>query len=160
MVIQLLATELAAAIDLGDAEDASVRLNESKGNPDVVGAAVWSYPASAAVAEWTNPGAPPLEAPRPDAADGAATSPDWLVATSTVVGPRGAKLARVRIVFTLAPENEAFRKNRLQLFWMTAGLTGPPPSCWVSSRAATWSGRSAGSRTRPARWRTAICPRG
>lgn len=123
MVIQLLSTELAAAIDLGDADDVSVRLNDLVGNPDIVGAAVWTYPANAAAASWTKMGGPPLEAPGRDDADGASTSPDWLVATSSVVGPKGAKLARVRIVFTLAPENEAFRKNRLQLFWMTAAMT-------------------------------------
>jgi serine phosphatase RsbU (regulator of sigma subunit) len=123
MVLQLLGNELAAAIDLGDADDVSVRLNDLRGNQDIVGAAVWTDPARAATAEWTKMGGPPLEAPRLDYPDGAATSPDWLVATGTIVSPRGAKLARVRIVFTLAAENEAFRKNRLQLFWMTAAIT-------------------------------------
>jgi serine phosphatase RsbU (regulator of sigma subunit) len=123
MVIQLLATELAAAIDLGDADDVSVRLNDLRSNRDIVGAAVWTDPAHAATAEWSTAGGPPIEAPRPIDPDGAVTSSDWLVATSTIVSPHGAKLARVRIVFTLAPENDAFQKNRLQLFWMTAAIT-------------------------------------
>jgi serine phosphatase RsbU (regulator of sigma subunit) len=123
MVIQLLATELAAAIDLGDSDDVSVRLNDLRGNADIVGAAVWTYPANASAAAWTKADGPPLEAPGPADPDGASTTPEWLVATNTIVGPQGAKLARVRIVFTLAPENEAFRKNRLQLFWMTVAIT-------------------------------------
>lgn len=123
MVIQLLATELAAAIDLGDADDVSVRLNDLRGNPDIVSAGVWTYPANTAAAEWSREGAPGLAAAGPDDPDGASTSSEWLVATNTIVGPRGDKLARVRILFTLAPENEAFRKNRLQLLWMAAVIT-------------------------------------
>lgn len=123
MLAQLLATELAPAIDFGDADDVSTKLGGLRSNPDIVAAAVWSGPASDPTAQWALPGTPPLTPPAPSDADGAATSSEWLVATKTVVGPRGTQLARARVVFTLAPENEAFRKNRLQLFWVTAGLT-------------------------------------
>jgi serine phosphatase RsbU (regulator of sigma subunit) len=123
MVIELLSTELTAAIDLGDAEDVATHLNDLHGNPDIVGASVWTDPAKPATAGWTKDGSPPLLAPGPGDGDGAATSADWLVATRTIAGQGGVTLGRARIVFTLAPENEAFRKNRLQLFWTTAAIT-------------------------------------
>jgi sigma-B regulation protein RsbU (phosphoserine phosphatase) len=122
MLIQLLSTELAAAIDFGDADDVSARLNDLRGNPDIVGAAVWSDPGSPPTAAWTVSESPPMAPPGPADADGAAVTSDWLTATKTIVGPRGASLARLRVVFTLRPENEAFRKNALQLFGMTAAL--------------------------------------
>lgn len=123
MLVQLLATELSTAIDFGDADDVSARLGGLRSNPDIVAAAVWQGPASDPTAQWALPGAPPLSPPASSDPDGAATSAEWLVATKTVLGPRGTQLGRARVVFTLAPENEAFRRNRLQLFWVTAGLT-------------------------------------
>ncbi|HLK37789.1 MAG TPA: SpoIIE family protein phosphatase [Polyangiaceae bacterium] len=123
MVIELLATELAAAIDFGDADDVSARLNALRANPDIVSAAVWPNSNEPPTASWSAPDAPALSAPLPRDGDGTTSTPGWLIATKTVVGPRGASLARVRVAFTLRGENEAYRKNRLQLFWMTAGLT-------------------------------------
>jgi HAMP domain-containing protein len=123
MLLQLLGAELEAAVDFGDAEGASARLADLRQNPDIVGAAVWTDPQGAPTAQWTAPGAPSLVSPKATDADGAFLSADWLVATKTIVGPRGATLARTRVVFTLAPENEAFRRSRWQLFWMTTGLT-------------------------------------
>jgi serine phosphatase RsbU (regulator of sigma subunit) len=123
MLVQLLATELGAAIDFGDSEGVSARLADLRANPDIASAAVWAVAATEPTAQWASPSAPPFVAPTPGDSDGAVASPDWLVATKTIVGPRGSALARARVVFSLAPENDAFRKNRLQLFWMTAGLT-------------------------------------
>jgi serine phosphatase RsbU (regulator of sigma subunit) len=122
MLIQLLSTELAAAIDFGDADDVSTRLNDLRGNPDIVGAAVWADSSSPPAALWAVPDSPPMTAPGPRDADGAVATSDWLTATKTIIGPRGTSLGRVRVVFTLHPENDAFRKNSLQLFWMTAAL--------------------------------------
>jgi sigma-B regulation protein RsbU (phosphoserine phosphatase) len=65
-----------------------------------------------------------MRAPGIGEADGASASSDWLTATQTVVGRHGKSLARARVIFTLRPENEAFRASRKQLFWMTAGLAG------------------------------------
>lgn len=127
MLVELLTTELAVAIDFGDADDVAARLNALRANPDIVGAAVWPNEANtptAPTAQWAAPDAPPLIAPTASDPDGAATTPEWLVATKTVVDPHGARLGRARILFTLRPENEAFRKSRLHLFWLTAGLTG------------------------------------
>ena len=131
MVVQLLATELSAPIDFGNADEVSTRLGDLRANTDIVGAAVWPVAGAAqaagveptSMAQWANSDGPALTAPGPDQPDGALSTGEWVVATKTVVGPRGSALARVRVVFTLRPENEAFRRNRLQLFWVTAGLT-------------------------------------
>ena len=49
---------------------------------------------------------------------------DWLVIVQTIYGQRSnIPVRRVRVVFSLAPENEAFRTNRRHLFLMTSGLT-------------------------------------
>jgi serine phosphatase RsbU (regulator of sigma subunit) len=122
MLVALLATELAAAIDFGDADDAASRLDDLRGNTDIVGAAVWSDPARPPIARWATAYSPPMTPPSANDPDGATVTRDWLVATKTVTGRHGTALARVRVIFTLQPENEAFKTNRLQLFWMTAGL--------------------------------------
>jgi serine phosphatase RsbU (regulator of sigma subunit) len=124
MLTQLLANELSAAIDFDDFDDVSVTLNYLRGNEDIVAVAVWSAQnPREPIGSWSRAGVPSLSAPTADEQDGATTSDDWLVATRTVLGRRRAQLGRVRVLFTLAPENEAFRSNRLQLFWMTAALT-------------------------------------
>jgi HAMP domain-containing protein len=123
MLVQLLATELGAAIDFGDTEGVAARLADLKGNPEIVGAAVWTDPSALPTAQWAAPAAPPVVSPQAADPDGSTTSADWLVTTKTVVGPRGTPLARARVVFSLASENDAYRKNRLQLFWLTAGMT-------------------------------------
>ncbi len=123
MLLQLAATGLGAAIDFGDTDGVAARLADLHANPDIVGAAVWTDAAGEPIARWDSAGAPPLAPPGAGDADGAFTSADWLVATKTLMGPRGTALARVRVVFSLAPENEAFRRTRMRLFGMTAGLT-------------------------------------
>jgi serine phosphatase RsbU (regulator of sigma subunit) len=123
MLVQLLASELAAALDFGDTDSIKARLDDLRTNPDIVGAAVWPDASSEPAAAWAAPGAPPLSPPLSSDPDGATASSEWLVATRTIVGPRGAALARARVVFSLFPENEAFRRSRLRLFWLTAGLT-------------------------------------
>jgi serine phosphatase RsbU (regulator of sigma subunit) len=124
MLTQLLANELAAAVDFEDADDATASLNFLRFNPDIVGAAVWSWRESAEpIAGWTSAGAPASSRPGADEPDGASASSEWLVATRTIVGQRNRPVARVRVVFTLRPENDAFRSNRRQLFWMTGGLS-------------------------------------
>jgi serine phosphatase RsbU (regulator of sigma subunit) len=124
MVTELLAEELSAAIDFDDLDDVSVTLNYLRGTPDIVGVAVWPPTASSEpMGKWARPGTPILEPPRADDADGVTTSPEWLVATRTVLGRRRTQLGRVRVLFTLAPENEAFRSNRWQVFWVTVALT-------------------------------------
>ena len=123
MLVQLLATELGAAIDFGDADGVTARLGDLHENPAIVGAAVWTEGAADPTASWSSPDAPSLSAPKPSDPDGTSSSAAWLVATRTVTSPRGAVLARVRVLFSLAPENEAFQKSRARLFWMTAGMT-------------------------------------
>ncbi len=122
MLTQLLATELGAAIDFGDMDDVSARLGHLRANPDIVGASVWTKRDEAPIATWATAEAPRIDAPAASDPDGATASPDWLEATRTIVGPRGASLARVRVLFTLRPENDAFRTSRRQLFLMTAAL--------------------------------------
>lgn len=132
MLIQLVASQLAAPIDFGDADEVSSRLSGLRVNADIVGGAVWPMTNAAGsnmvdptpMAQWVANDAPALTAPRPDEVDGATSTADWLVVTKAVVGPHGTTLARVRVVFTLRPENEALLRNRMRLFWMTAGLTG------------------------------------
>ena len=130
MVIQLLAVELASAIDFGDTADAAIRLNGLRTNRDVVGAAVWAVPGTDTdpqpITQWMDPDGPgraALTMPLANEPDGATATEEWLVATKTVAGPSGTALARVRTVFSLRPENDAFRRNRFQLFWLTAGFT-------------------------------------
>jgi serine phosphatase RsbU (regulator of sigma subunit) len=124
MVTQLLANELSPDIDFGDVDDVSATLNYLRGNPEIVSAAVWAAPVGdEPLAAWVRPGAPVSSRPAPDDADGAQTSPDWLVATRTILGRHRTQLGRVRVVFTLAPENDAFRASRWQLLGMTAGLS-------------------------------------
>jgi HAMP domain-containing protein/signal transduction histidine kinase len=123
MLTQLLATELAAALDFGDADDVARQLGHLKTNPDIAGAAVWSDPSEAPTASWTSAGVPVLTAPNPGDPDGALVSPEWLVSTRTVVNPKGKPMGRFRVSFSLRPENEAFRTSRRHLFWMTSGFT-------------------------------------
>ncbi|MGH7434924.1 MAG: PP2C family protein-serine/threonine phosphatase, partial [Polyangiaceae bacterium] len=123
MLMQLLATELGAAIDFGDADGVTARLGDLHENPAIVGAGVWTAEASEPSASWISPGAPALDAPKASDPDGTSSSSGWLVATRTVASPRGATLARIRVVFSLAAENEAFQRSRSRLFWMTAGMT-------------------------------------
>jgi sigma-B regulation protein RsbU (phosphoserine phosphatase) len=121
MLTQLLATELATAIDFGDMDDVSARLGHLKANPDIVSAAVWTNPKLPPVASWERPDAPRMGAPGPSDPDGAVESAEWLESTRSIAGPRGTALARVRVIFTLRPENEASRTSRRQLFLWTAG---------------------------------------
>lgn len=131
MVIQLLAVELAAAIDFGDTADAAIRLNGLRANRDIVGAGVWPMLGTASepeppITQWTvddGPGGAALRPPKASEPDGTTATAEWVVATKTVIGPRGTSLARARIVFSLRPENDAFRTNRIQLFWLTGGFT-------------------------------------
>ncbi|MDB4996677.1 MAG: uncharacterized protein JWM74_4109 [Myxococcaceae bacterium] len=122
MLTQLVAIELGAALDFGDADDAAAQLRHLHSNPDIVGASVWALGAQTPTAEWTTSGAPTSTAPELAEADGAITSADWLMATRTVVNRTGAPIARLRITFSLRPENDAFRASRRELFGMTAGL--------------------------------------
>jgi HAMP domain-containing protein len=124
MVVQLLANEIAPAIDFGDVDEVASSLNYLRANSDIVGAAVWAKDGSSTpMAAWTTPGARVAVSPTAGETDGVATSPESLVVTRTVRGQRDKELATVRVAFTLARENEAFRSNRRQLFAMTAGLT-------------------------------------
>ncbi len=127
MLTELLANELAPAVDFGDLDDILDSLNYLRANRDIVGASVWPHDASRPMAHWAAAGAPTEAMPSPGEPDGTTTSSDWLVATKTVygqrIGQRNTPLARVRVVFTLQPENEAFRSNRWRLFWMTSGLS-------------------------------------
>lgn len=123
MVTDLLATELRAALDFGDVADITTQLDHLHTNPDIVAAAVWSAaPAPAPTAEWMAKGGPLNAAPRQGTADGANVSPDWLVATKTIVNRAGAPVARLTITFSLAPENDAFEASRRRLFLMSTGL--------------------------------------
>ena len=130
MVTQLLAAELAAAIDFGDTTEVATRLNGLRANRDVIGAAVWPMPDAAPdsqpITQWTTDDGLAHAALRPPTAsepDGALASNEWLVATRTVQGPDEKALARMRILFSLRPENDAFRTHRVQLFWFTAAFT-------------------------------------
>ncbi len=124
MLTELLAKELSAAIDFDDLDDVLATLNYLRGNPDIVGVAVWPPRASSEpMGTWARPATPALEPPRADEVDGVTASPERLVATRTVLGRRRTQLGRVRVVFTLAPENAAFRTDRWQLFWVTVALT-------------------------------------
>jgi serine phosphatase RsbU (regulator of sigma subunit) len=124
MVVQLLANEIAPAIDFGDLDEVASSLNYLRANSDIVGAGVWAKGGSdAPITAWTSPGAPVAVSPTASETDGVATSPESLVVTRTVRGQREKELATVRVVFTLARENEAFRSNRRQLFAMTTALT-------------------------------------
>ncbi|HEX3770796.1 MAG TPA: HAMP domain-containing protein [Polyangiaceae bacterium] len=123
MVTQLQATAIAAALDFGDADDVAKQLQYLKTNPDIVGAAVWSVGSETPFGAWTRPGAPAPEPPKTADPDGPSMSPDWLVTTTTIVNPRGDAIGRLRVTFSLAPENDAFRATRAHLFWMTAAVT-------------------------------------
>jgi serine phosphatase RsbU (regulator of sigma subunit) len=123
MLTQLLANELVASIEFADLDDVSATLNYLRANPDIVGAAVWPATAGGeAIAAWAMPGAPVTTAPGSAESDGATTTPDWLYETKTIMGRRRTQLGRLRVVFTLKPENETFRSNRWQLFWVTSGF--------------------------------------
>ncbi|HVU00770.1 MAG TPA: SpoIIE family protein phosphatase [Polyangiaceae bacterium] len=123
MLIQLLSIELAPAVDFGDTNDVAARLADVRANPDIVAAGVWSDVAKPPLSEWRTAEAPPLAPPQDGAPDGTRVSTDFLVVTSTMLGPSGGKLGRVALVFTLRPENEAFRRDRRTLFLVTAVLT-------------------------------------
>jgi two-component system chemotaxis sensor kinase CheA len=124
MLTQLLANELTAAVDFDDLDDATTSLNFLRSNPDIVGAAVFLIHGSdKPIAGWAAPVAPRTVRPMADEPDGATMSREWLVVTRTIFGQHNRPLARVRVVFTLDPENEAFRANRRQLLVMTLGLT-------------------------------------
>jgi serine phosphatase RsbU (regulator of sigma subunit) len=122
MVTQLLVTELSAAIDFGDADGVSARLNDLRDNPEIVAAGVWPLDTGRPSAQWSSPGAPALLPPRPEEADETTTSSDWLTTTSAVKGPDGNRLARARVIFTLSPENDAFKRSRLELLAFTGAL--------------------------------------
>jgi phosphoserine phosphatase RsbU/P len=122
MLIRLLATGLAPAIDFGDQHDVAQRIDDLHQNPDIAGAAVWADVGAAPLASWTTQGGPVMSAPAPGEKDGATASPDWLTATSTVLGPGASPVGRIRVVFTLRPENEEFRRTRAQLFWVVSGI--------------------------------------
>jgi serine phosphatase RsbU (regulator of sigma subunit) len=122
MLLRLLATGLAPAIDFGDQHDVEQRIEDLHQNPDIAGAAVWADVSAPPLASWTSRGWPGMSAPRPEEKDGATASPDWLTATTTIVGPSASALGRIRVVFTLRPENEEFRKTRAQLFWVVSGI--------------------------------------
>ena len=122
MVIQLLAVELGPAVDFGDPGDVAARLGDVRANADIVTAAVWTDLAKPPIASWSTPNAPALAVPSVSEAEDATWSSDFLVVTRAVKGPNGDVLGRVRLMFTLRPENEAFRRDRVQLFWTTAGL--------------------------------------
>ena len=74
MLVQLLATELGAAIDFGDADGVTARLGDLHENPAIVGAGVWTAEAAEPTASWTSPGAPPLGAPKASDPDGTSSS--------------------------------------------------------------------------------------
>jgi serine phosphatase RsbU (regulator of sigma subunit) len=121
-LLQVLVTGLAPAIDFGEADDVSSRLHDLRANKDIVGVAVWSDPSKPPISAWTTTDGVPMAAPHEDEPDGATVAPDWVVVTKAVLAPSGARLARVRVVFDLKPENVAFHKERFRLLWMTAGL--------------------------------------
>jgi serine phosphatase RsbU (regulator of sigma subunit) len=122
MLIRLLATGLAPALDFGDPADVAKRLEDLRDNADIVSAAVWSDLGSAPVAAWNAPGAVSAGRPAAGEKDGTNASHDYLTTTATIRGPTAEALGRVRIVFTLRPENEEFARARLRLFWVVAGI--------------------------------------
>lgn len=122
MVTQLVETELRVAVDFGDAADMAAQLDHLRTNPDIVGAAVWSATAPSPIVQWRADGAPANEAPLRGAPDGAVVTTDWLVSTRTVVNRAGIPVARLTVIFSLRPENDAFRATRRHLFWGSAGL--------------------------------------
>lgn len=123
MLSQLLATELAATLEFAAEDDAALQLDHLHSNADIVGAAVWSGASRIAIARWDSPGTPALEVPLPSEPDGSTVTPDFLVTTQTITGRTGKAVGRLRIVFSLAPENRAFRAVRRRLLAMTGGVT-------------------------------------
>ncbi|MBV9947809.1 MAG: HAMP domain-containing protein, partial [Myxococcales bacterium] len=122
MVTQLLATETAAALDFGDADDILAKLRHLRTNRDVGSAVAWSAGAEKPTASWTARGWPAGEAPAGDV-DGVSPSGEWLFVTKDVLNPQSQPVGRVRVAFSLAPENDAFQSSRVRLFWGTAGFT-------------------------------------
>jgi two-component system chemotaxis sensor kinase CheA len=123
MVEQLLVTELAAALDFGDADDVRQQLDRLRADPDIAGAAVWTRGSAAPLAGWSAPTAPSPAAPVAGGRDGVRVTPDWLLATKTVVNRRGEPLAQLELTFTLAPENAAYSAARRRLLLMTIGVS-------------------------------------
>jgi serine phosphatase RsbU (regulator of sigma subunit) len=122
MLIRLLATGLAPAVDFGDQGDIGKRLDDLRDNPEIVSAAVWSDVARPPIASWRAPGAPPMAAPATDEKDETTATHDYLTATTTIQGPASDILGRVRIVFTLRPENEEFARSRARLFRVVSAI--------------------------------------
>jgi serine phosphatase RsbU (regulator of sigma subunit) len=122
MLIRLLATGLAPALDFGDKSDVKKRLEDLRDNADIVSAAVWPDLGSDPLASWNAPGALSVVQPAAGEKDGTNASRDYLTTTATIRGPTAETLGRVRIVFTLRPENEEFAKARLRLFWVVSGI--------------------------------------
>gem|GEM_PF-507615 len=124
MVTQLLANELTAAIDFNDIDAVTTSLNFLHSNPEIIAASVWApSPSPEAIVSWASPGAPAVTRPPPGQLDGSTASPDWLITTRTIGTQTSGGRASVTVIFTLGPENEAFRSNRLRLAMMTAGLS-------------------------------------
>ena len=122
MLIRLLATGLAPALDFGDQADVRKRLDDLRDNADIVSATVWSDPKAAPLASWSAPVVPKAAPPAEGEKDGTTASHDYLTATATIRGPTAEALGHVRIVFTLRPENEEFARTRLRLFWVVSGI--------------------------------------
>lgn len=126
MVTQLLAHEIAPAIEFGEEDYISVQFEHLRSNPDIVAATVFASGASAPTASWSAGDvagvtrAPPLAAPSADEPDGTVVSAERLVTTRTIANRAGDNIARIRVAFTLRPENETFRASRLRLLWTTA----------------------------------------
>ncbi len=123
MVTQLLAIELGAAVDFGDSDDVERQLDHLRTNQDIVGAAVWAPDAQVPVASWNAPNSPSSGVLLQGSPGTVVVSDDWLVVTRTVTSHLGKPIALVRVVFTLRPENDAFRTSRVRLLGATAGLT-------------------------------------
>jgi serine phosphatase RsbU (regulator of sigma subunit) len=121
MVTQLMASTLSATLDFADTDDAARQLNHLHSNADIVGATVWLGAAEAPMAQWTSSGAPVPVAALPDEPDGATSSLDWLVVTQTIVG-RDRPIGRLRVTFTLRPDNDTFAASRQRLLWTTVVL--------------------------------------
>ena len=124
MVVQLLAIELGPSVDFGESDDVATQLNHLRSNPDIVSASLRYVGADIPTVSWTAADAPELGVRTQDGPEGVALSHDWLVVTRSVANQAGRPIARLGVVFTLRPENDAFRASRLRLLWVTAGLTG------------------------------------
>ena len=115
MLASLVAEQLAAPIDFGEADDARNQISPLRSNEDMVATGVWPTDGTAPIARWERGGAQPLE--KPPVTNGLWRTDQTVDVTRVVVGSSGKPVGVLFIRLSLDREDRALSEARVRTLW-------------------------------------------